>query len=65
MRAVQLGPLAGDYYPVLSGLSEGNKVVTVGTFLIDSENRLNPMPAASAAGSDAAAASAPVLQHQH
>ena len=62
MRAVQLGPLAGDFYPVVSGLSEGEKVVTVGAFLIDSENRLNPMPTASAAS---AATAAPAPLHQH
>jgi hypothetical protein len=45
-------------------LSEGDKVVTVGAFLIDSENRLNPMPAVSgaAAGGNEATA-APVHQH--
>ncbi len=42
MRAVQLGALAGEYYQVLSGLKQGDRVVTVGVFLIDSENRLNP-----------------------
>lgn len=62
MRAVQLGPLAGEYYPVLSGLSEGDKVVTVGAFLIDSENRLNPMPGASTGGEPAAT---PSPAHQH
>ncbi len=42
MRAVELGPQAEDYYPVLKGLQAGEKVVTVGAFLVDSENRLNP-----------------------
>jgi hypothetical protein len=32
----------GVYYPVLSGLGEGDKVVTAGSFLIDAETRLNP-----------------------
>ena len=59
MRAVQLGPLAGDYYPVVSGLAQGDKVVTVGAFLIDSENRLNPMP------TEPGAAPAPKPAHQH
>ncbi|HEY7086600.1 MAG TPA: efflux RND transporter periplasmic adaptor subunit [Tepidisphaeraceae bacterium] len=42
MRAVELGQPAEDFYPVVSGLEEGDRVVTVGAFLIDSENRLNP-----------------------
>ena len=42
MRAVVLGPLAKEDYPVLSGLDAGDKVVTVGAFLLDAENRLNP-----------------------
>ena len=42
MHAVQLGLPAQDYYPVVSGLENGDRVVTVGAFLIDSENRLNP-----------------------
>jgi len=64
MRAVQLGPLAGDYYPVVGGLAEGDKVVTVGAFLIDSENRLNPMPTAPAVGS-AKPAATPAAVHEH
>ena len=39
---VDLGPAAGDFYPVLDGLSAGERIVTVGTFLVDAENRLNP-----------------------
>jgi Cu(I)/Ag(I) efflux system membrane fusion protein/cobalt-zinc-cadmium efflux system membrane fusion protein len=39
-RAIQTGAPAGDYYPVLSGLSEGDRVVTNGAFLIDSQTRL-------------------------
>jgi hypothetical protein len=42
MHAVQLGSPAQDFYPVVKGLEEGERVVTVGAFLIDSENRLNP-----------------------
>jgi hypothetical protein len=49
MRAVKLGPPAGDFYPVLAGLDEGQSVVTVGAFLIDAENRLNPSGATDAA----------------
>ncbi len=47
MHAVQLGPVAGDYCPVVDGVREGQSVVTVGAFLIDSENRLNPSAAQS------------------
>jgi multidrug efflux pump subunit AcrA (membrane-fusion protein) len=42
MREVKVGLPAGDALPVVSGLQEGERVVTVGGFLIDSENRLNP-----------------------
>lgn len=43
MRAVKVGPVAGDFYPVLDGLEDGQAVVTLGAFLVDAENRLNPM----------------------
>ena len=32
----------GDRFPVLEGLSFGEKVAAAGTFLIDAESRLNP-----------------------
>jgi len=40
LREVVLGPKAGEYYEVISGLNEGEVVVTSGNFLIDSESRL-------------------------
>lgn len=33
----KLGPRAGDYYPVISGLKDGDRVVTRGNFLLDSQ----------------------------
>lgn len=39
-RKVEVGVQAGGYYPVVSGLSEGEVVVARGGFLIDSETRI-------------------------
>lgn len=39
-KEVFLGTKAGDYYPVLKGLEEGDKVVTQANFLIDSQSQL-------------------------
>jgi Cu(I)/Ag(I) efflux system membrane fusion protein/cobalt-zinc-cadmium efflux system membrane fusion protein len=60
---VTLGPRAGDYYSVLKGLKQGDKIVTSANFLIDSESQLQaalgsfapPPPPPSAAGGQAAA----------
>ncbi|MFQ5965859.1 MAG: heavy metal-binding domain-containing protein, partial [Candidatus Scalinduaceae bacterium] len=43
-REVIIGPKADEYYPVISGLSAGEKVVTSGTFLIDSQMQLLGKP---------------------
>lgn len=53
MKPVKVGALAtalekdgqsdGDYYPVVAGLEAGDRVVTIGAFLLDAENRLNPV----------------------
>lgn len=36
------GPEGVTFYPVLHGLSQGERVVTAGSFLVDAETRLNP-----------------------
>jgi multidrug efflux pump subunit AcrA (membrane-fusion protein) len=46
MIEVQLGPRAGEFYPVVAGLKEGDQVATAGAFLVDAENRLNPAASA-------------------
>jgi len=38
---VQLGPVADDCYPVLAGLREGDRIVTEGNFLLDSQTRIS------------------------
>jgi Cu(I)/Ag(I) efflux system membrane fusion protein len=43
-REVVLGPRAGDYYVVKSGLAEGEPVVTNGAFKIDSELQIRAKP---------------------
>ena len=43
-REVIIGPKADEYYPVISGLSAGEKVVTSGAFLIDSQMQLLGKP---------------------
>jgi Cu(I)/Ag(I) efflux system membrane fusion protein len=41
---VQLGPRAGDWYPVLVGLQEGERVVVHGNFLLDSQAQIEGRP---------------------
>jgi YHS domain-containing protein len=41
-RAVELGATFGDRVSVKRGLAEGDRVVTSGNFLIDSESRMKP-----------------------
>src|SRR5208337_1236974 len=58
---VELGPRQGEYYPVIKGLSAGDKVAAAGGFLIDAETRLNPAAASTyfgASGGPQAAAQA-------
>jgi YtkA-like len=39
-REAQLGPVGDGYYPVLAGLREGDRIVTEGNFLLDSQTRI-------------------------
>jgi len=39
-RDVQIGPAVGEFYPVISGVAEGDRVVTSAQFLVDSETNL-------------------------
>src|SRR5208282_1249944 len=49
-REVVLGPRIGDRFPVLDGLSVGDKVAASGAFLIDAESRINPGAVPASAG---------------
>lgn len=46
-REVELGPRQDQFYPVLKGLAEGDKVAAAGSFLVDAETRLNPAAAST------------------
>ncbi len=56
-RTIEVGDPVDDYYPVLSGLARGDRVVTSAQFLIDSETNLQAalqgMTAAPVSGSRA------------
>ena len=38
---VQLGPGGDDYYPLLASLRDGDRIVTEGNFLLDSQTRIS------------------------
>jgi hypothetical protein len=62
MVEVLVGPKAGEFYPVLSGLAPNDRVATAGAFLVDAENRLNPAASAQYFGASGGPQSA---GHQH
>jgi len=45
LRRVEVGIKAGDYYQVLRGLEEGERVVSAANFLIDAESRIQGVEA--------------------
>jgi Cu(I)/Ag(I) efflux system membrane fusion protein len=59
-REVELGPRAGDFYVVKSGIEEGELVVTNGAFKIDSELQLQAKPSMMSPEGGA-----PIPGHQH
>jgi Cu(I)/Ag(I) efflux system membrane fusion protein len=66
--ALELGPVAEGYYPVLSGLIAGDRVVTQGAFLVDAEVRLNPAAAGSYFGASGGPSAGPAPMpagHRH
>ena len=46
IREVKTGPQAGEYYPIVEGVEEGEKVVVKANFLIDSQSQLTGPAAA-------------------
>jgi Cu(I)/Ag(I) efflux system membrane fusion protein len=54
-RRVRTGVLAGEDLEVIDGLREGERVVARGSFMVDSESRLQAALAASPVASDAGA----------
>ncbi|MFH1502462.1 MAG: efflux RND transporter periplasmic adaptor subunit [Candidatus Eisenbacteria bacterium] len=61
-REVVLGPRAGDYYVVESGLAEGELVVVEGAFKIDSALQIRAKPSMMSPDDGGAA---PALTHDH
>lgn len=59
-REVELGPRAGDYYVVKSGVEEGELVVSNGAFKIDSELQIQAKPSMMSPSGGA-----PAPGHQH
>jgi Cu(I)/Ag(I) efflux system membrane fusion protein len=44
MREVELGPMLGESYVIINGLSEGEEIVTSGTFSVDAAAQLEGKP---------------------
>lgn len=57
---ISLGPRAGDFYPVLAGLKEGDEVAVRGNFLLDSQFQIQGLPSLFYAKGQA-----PAAGHQH
>jgi membrane fusion protein, copper/silver efflux system len=64
-REVVLGPRAGDYYVVESGLAEGDEVVTEGAFKIDSALQIRAKPSMMSDGGEGSEAMQAHAGHSH
>jgi Cu(I)/Ag(I) efflux system membrane fusion protein len=51
MREIELGPMLGESYVVMNGLSEGEEIVTSGTFSVDAAAQLEGKPSMMNPGS--------------
>ena len=51
-RTVRLGPRLGDVYPVVAGLTEGERVVTRGAFALDADLQIRGGPSMMSAEDD-------------
>ncbi len=61
LREIRVGPKAGPVYPVLSGLREGERVVTHGAFLLDADLQLAGGRSMMTLADDRSAEAAPEL----
>jgi Cu(I)/Ag(I) efflux system membrane fusion protein len=59
-KEVKVGVRAGNYYPVLDGLAEGDRVAVRGNFLLDSQFQIAGLPSLLYADGQA-----PAAGHQH
>jgi Cu(I)/Ag(I) efflux system membrane fusion protein len=62
-RDVELGPRAGDWYVVKSGLAEGERVVVRGAFQIDSALQIQARPSMMQPAAEIAASQSPSHMH--
>lgn len=51
-RTVRLGPRLGNYYPVVAGLAEGERVVTRGAFAVDADLQIRGGASMMTSGDD-------------
>jgi hypothetical protein len=59
---VVVGPRAGGYYSIASGLQAGQPVASAGAFLLDAETRLNPNTSAAYFGATASLSPTPTAE---